>query len=144
MNEQDFRIRFPNASHDCLRANVGPSMGVDEALPSKPKPKRKRTEMNQTERQFHLMLALKYREASVLFHCLKLRIADDCWYTPDFAVLPERLVRHPGVPSIYFYEVKGSKIWGGAKERFKAVREKYPHFDFEMWQKTKQGWKHIL
>jgi len=99
----------------------------------------KRGEMNKTESEFALILEARRRAGEIYqwrFESIKLKLADNCWYTPDFFI--EREAR------LIFIEIKGGHIWDDSKVKFKTAKEIHRWADFEMYQKTKTGWKKIL
>ena len=77
--------------------------------------------MNQTERAYAMHLEALKADGRVLwfrFEGLKLRLADNTFYTPDFAVLP-----HTGV--LELHEVKGH--WeDDARAKIKIAADQYP------------------
>ncbi len=77
--------------------------------------------MNQTERAYAQHLEALKADGRVLwyrFEGFKLRLADNTFYTPDFAVLP-----HTGV--LELHEVKGH--WqDDARAKIKIAAEQYP------------------
>jgi hypothetical protein len=94
--------------------------------------------MNQTEREFSLILEARKRRGEIdgwAFESVKLRLADGCWYTPDFFVW--------GECGNGFYEVKGRHIWDDAKVKFKVAREEHKWATFEMWRKIDGRWTQI-
>ncbi len=59
-------------------------------------------------------------------------------YTPDFVVFE---IEPPN--NFYLVEVKGRFVKGKferAVERFRHARTRWPHLNFQLWQKTKDGW----
>jgi hypothetical protein len=104
--------------------------------------------MNKTEAEFGMMLEARRRRGEIdgyLFEGFKIRLADGCWYTPDFMAwkwcAPHRIDKSIWVR---FYEVKGRHIWDDAKVKFRVAKEQVKWATFEMHQKTKEGWKQIL
>jgi hypothetical protein len=119
--------------------------------------------MNKTESEFALILEAQKRAGKILryeFEGITLR-----WqgirYTPDFVIFslrwqgirytPEFVIFDPSLTTegwtwrqpIRLIEIKGA--WTGGKferavERFRHARTYWPEFQFEMHQKTKQGW----
>lgn len=90
--------------------------------------------MNGTEAKFALFLQSgEEHVASYKFECVKLRLADKTYYTPDFMVIMED-------GSIIFYEVKG--FWrDDARVKIKVAAEQYPEFEFVAVQQVNgDGW----
>ena len=91
-------------------------------------------QMNKTEAAYAARLeALKLAGeiADYRFECLKLRLADNTFYTPDFMVL---------MPDFSFemHEVKG--FWeDDARVKIKVAAAQFP-FKFVAVKKTKNGW----
>lgn len=100
----------------------------------------KQGEMNRTETAYADLLQRRLETGEVLwykFEGIKFRLADNCWYTPDFAVLNKTL-------EMEFHEVKGAFIMDDGKAKWKIAADLYP-FRFLMCiqQKKKDGggWK---
>jgi len=103
------------------------------------KPKRG---MNQTEKEFS-----KYLDALIvrgeidgwLFEPIALKLADGCWYRPDFM----SWVEIPNGYRMTIYEVKGGYIWDDSKVKFKVAKEHTKWAEFQMWQKSSGRWARI-
>lgn len=100
--------------------------------------------MNKTEKEFSWMLEAQRREGAIhrwIYEGITVKWAG-MRYTPDFVVFlsspTEGEAWHTQVKLI---EVKGGHIWDRDIVRFKGARDYWPEFEFEMWQKTKAGWK---
>lgn len=91
-------------------------------------------EMNKTEAAYAARLEslkLAGEIADYRFECLKLRLADNTFYTPDFMVL-----RPDGAFEVH--EVKGH--WeDDARVKIKVAAAQFP-FNFVAVKKTKNGW----
>jgi len=128
-----------------------PIEGVDTPLTVKTG--KKRMEMNQTEAEFSRILEKQRLEGKIIkweYEALTLRhgVMNMIAYTPDFVTfdLIEVDDLTPGVPriSMRFIEVKGAHIREKDRLRFKAARNYFTMFRFELWQKTKaEGWQQI-
>ncbi len=75
------------------------------------RPRHKPGRMNNTELEYSKRLELLKQQGEILdysFECTRIKIGDDCWYTPDFRVL--RMYREAlhDVEIIEFHEVKGT------------------------------------
>ena len=137
---------FPRASKSFIEANPQSSPPNEPQKPvqgSLVRPRRGR--MNRTEQEYALILEAMKQKGDILryqFEGLTLRF-QGLRYTPDFTVLGVR-----GCSTmVKFIEIKGAFISGKferAIERFRHARTYYPEFQFEMWQKSKDGWKQIL
>lgn len=100
-------------------------------------------EMNKTESKYADYLKQLQQKGEICwwkFESVKLRLADNCFYTPDFFVL-----LNDG--SIEVHEVKGAKIifQDDAKVKVKVAAETYP-FIFKVVYPNKQkesGWEVI-
>jgi hypothetical protein len=92
--------------------------------------------MNRTEREFSLTLHALFPGQVIHFEMVKLKIADKCWYLPDFFLFVD------GRPT--FFEVKGGFRWEDSIVKFKAARTIHHWADFEMHQKKNNVWKRIL
>ena len=95
--------------------------------------------MNKTETEFSKHLESLREEGSILswrFEAFKLRLADNCFYSPDFVVVNADR-------TITLYEVKGYWI-GDAKTKIKVAAETFPYFQFTaVYKQTKKaggGW----
>lgn len=94
--------------------------------------------MNNTEKKYADRLdeiKLTGEIITYYFERVKLKLADKCFYTPDFM-----LIMDDG--SIVFDEVKGGFIMEDATIKFKMACEQFPNFKFRMWQykNKKTGW----
>lgn len=91
--------------------------------------------MNKTEAVYDAHLWAKRHAGDVLWHkfeAVKLRLADNTFYTPDFAVLPSSGV-------IELHEVKG--FWqDDARVKIKVAASIYP-FRFVAVRKVRGGWE---
>jgi len=144
------------------RHGFGPPQDTSTTNKTTPTPKRGAGQaMNKTEREFSLMLERDKRCGVIdgwMFQGIKLRLADGCWYTPDF--MAWKVIEVPDLAHIYravdglkqyrkfviptIYEVKGAHIWDDAKVKFKVAKEHCTWASFEMWQKTRAlGWTQI-
>jgi hypothetical protein len=78
----------------------------------------------------------------ITFEGVKLRIAGNCYYAPDYMAFA-----YSGTGRYYvtFFEVKGGgPIRDDSIVKFKAAKELHPWADFEMWQKAKGEWRRLL
>jgi len=148
---------FPRASKSFIEANPQSSPPNEPQKPvqgSLVRPRRVR--MNRTEAEYALILEAQKQKGEILryeFEGITLRF-QGVKYTPDFVVLWSTLgtwwkdgEKRTGPLEIKFIEIKGGYIKGHferAIERFRHARTYYPEFQFEMWQKSKDGWKQIL
>jgi hypothetical protein len=90
--------------------------------------------MNKTEAQYAQHLALRQRDGDIVwyrFEGLKFRLADNTFYSPDFAVM-----RANG--EIELHEVKGFMM-DDANVKVKVAADQYP-FQFFVVRKSKIGW----
>ena len=92
-------------------------------------------EMNKTEQAYRDLLELRKRAGEVLwykFEGLKFRLADNTFYTPDFAVMLSN-------GQIELHEVKGH--WqDDARVKIKIAADLYP-FQFIAVKKNGKGWE---
>lgn len=99
------------------------------------RPIKRPTGMNRTEAAYATMLEYAKRDGIIkdyLFEAVKLRLADNTFYTPDFFVVtPERFECH---------EVKG--FWrDDARVKIKVAAHQYPWIRFIAAQLVKREWK---
>jgi hypothetical protein len=99
------------------------------------KPIDRPTNMNRTEAAYAAMLELQKRAGFIkdyLFEAVKLRLADNTFYTPDFfVVFPDRFECH---------EVKG--FWrDDARVKIKVAAVTYPWMRFKAVQWKSKEWK---
>ena len=99
------------------------------------KPITRSTGMNRTEAAYAAMLEIAKRTGQItdyLFEAVKLRLADNTFYTPDFFVVtPERFECH---------EVKG--FWrDDARVKIKVAAHQYPWMRFVAIQWKNREWK---
>lgn len=97
-------------------------------------------ELNRTELAYQAVLQARKDAGEVAwfrFEGIKVRLADGCFYTPDFAVMLAD-------GSMEMHEVKGYWI-GDAKTKIKVAAEQYP-FRFvavrQLPKKEGGGWTH--
>ncbi len=140
MNLKD---HFPKASKSFLDANqsyggivtLKPNQNatVADVAP-------RRGKMNKTEAEFAMILEAQKRRGEITrweFEPMTLRFAG-VKYTPDFIVFypdPQQSFR--------LIEVKGAWTKGKferAVERFRHARTFFHEWQFQLWQKTKDGW----
>lgn len=91
--------------------------------------------MNKAEAEYAAMLDLEQKAGGITywrFEAMKIRLADNTFYTPDFLVM--RADR-----SLEFHEVKGNFIMDDAKVKLKVAAETCP-FGFVLAQKVKGAW----
>lgn len=156
MSPHQLKRLFPTASASTLAANAGdygsgrPS-GEPTLLAKAPEPTKqadtpkslgkRRRQMNKTERAFSLLLEADKHNGNRLqgwhYEGMTLRwgTLDPISYTADFLVFD--------LSGIRLIEVKGAKLWKDTSQKFKAARNQWPQFRFEMWQKQKDGWKQL-
>lgn len=101
---------------------------------------KRRKVMNKTESAFSkLMEEAKriYAIDSWHFEGMTLRwgALDSISYTPDFLVFEPAGIR--------LIETKGAKLWKDTSQKFKAARNQWPQFTFEMWQLKNREWKQL-
>jgi len=89
--------------------------------------------MNKTEKRYADLLALAVRAGEIErwnFERLKVRLADNTFFTPDFYVVYN--------DHIEIHEIKGGYIHEDAIVKFKMAAELFPEFKWKMiQQKTK-------
>lgn len=103
---------------------------------------RRRKAMNKTESAFSLRLEADIADGSIEswhFEGITLRwgTLDSISYTPDFAVF-----RKDG--SILLIETKGGHLFAATTQKFKAARNQWPQFEFQMWQRKKGQWNQLF
>ena len=94
----------------------------------------KKPRMNKTEFAYSMELEARRMVGDILwfgFEVMTLRLAFDCRYTPDFAVL-----KADG--SLQFVEIKGF-LRGDADVKFRVAAEGFPFAEFVMLRKQKGG-----
>lgn len=94
--------------------------------------------MNKTEAAWAIRLESDADVAAWWFGAVKFRLADRSWYTPDFVVQVQD-------GRFIVYETKGPYIREDAMVKFRGARERYPHFDWQMWQRDGDWkWSRVL
>lgn len=132
---------------DCLRRRglAGAPPVVDTSIPPFLPPandagafargKPKASDMNKTEAKYAAYLEAQKLAGDVLwwgFECIKLRLADNTFYTPDFLVLKHDL-------ALEVHETKG--FWrDDARVKIKVAAEHFP-FKFLAVTKDRDGWQ---
>lgn len=103
---------------------------ISEAKP--PKIAKRAKGPNKTELEWLKHLEATHPGTIIRFEAYKLRLADGCYYIPDFAIEYKDVVE--------FYEVKGDFIFSKALNKPKMAAEVFPQL-FRMAHKTKEwGW----
>jgi hypothetical protein len=100
------------------------------------KPRGKAHQMNKTELNYADLLVRLQLTKHILvyrYESIKLRLAENTTYTPDFEV-----VRPDG--SIEFHEVKGGYIREDAWLKLKIAAELFPEFTFYLCQYKNKCW----
>ncbi len=137
----DIKTMFPRASRSFIEANA-PLQGQGGVMekPVQPIVATRRGKMNKTEAEFAMILESWKRRGEITryeFEPMTLRFAG-VKYTPDFIVFypdPQQSFR--------LIEVKGAWTKGKferAVERFRHARTFFHEWQFQLWQKTKDGW----
>lgn len=99
--------------------------------------KRQPGQMNKTEQEYAAQLQTRVRIGELewwAYEPMKFRLADNTFYTPDFAVL-----RVDGI--LEFHEVKGAPWTDDARVKIKVAAEIYWMFVFRGLRKEKHDWK---
>lgn len=112
--------------------------------PKETKPKRIRQKegdgMNKLEREFEGILNSRYITSKTSYvhtiyaQCIRLKIANGCTLTPDFAVFFADHAPH-------FYEVKGPFAWEDSLIKLKVAAYAYPKCTFILAWKKDGAWK---
>lgn len=125
------------------------------------RPKHKPGQMNGTELKYCYYLDLLKKSGEILdysFENTKLKLGDDCWYTPDFRVLRDNCFYCPTDQDkekhciIEFHEVKGTKrkkgsldtkpfIEDDAMVKIKAAAEFHPYKFILVWEGLNGQWE---
>jgi hypothetical protein len=117
-----------------LIRTVAPLPGTTVACKPLPEDRYK----SKTERRFAQLLDVWKYEGTVKqwwYEPMKLRLADTCFFTPDFLVMPTEASR------LLCYEVKG--FWReDARIKIKVAAQHYPCFSFIAAQYTHGLWKY--
>lgn len=143
---------LPRASKSFLEANPqlcgvdGQKVGQKPVQANVSAPQARRGKMNNTELEMAFILEHQKRNDEISdwrFEGITLRW-EGVKYTPDFAVFPSSFSVSG---KIKLLEVKGPFIAGNrarAVERFRHARTHWTQFDFELWQRSKDGqWSQI-
>lgn len=96
-----------------------------------------RTGMNKTEAAHAADLEMRKRIGEIreyLWEPLRLKLAPDCTYEPDFLVLMAD-------NTIEFHEVKGSFITDDGMVKVRVAAERFPFFKFVLYQYDRRGCK---
>lgn len=98
---------------------------------------RNRTQMNKTEAAHAADLEMRKRAGELReyrWQPLRLKLAPECTYEPDFLVLMAD-------NSIEFHEVKGSFITDDAMVKVKVAANLFPWFVFRLFEYSRRGCK---
>lgn len=128
------KAKLPNAPVDATEA----IKFLDKHTTIKAKGKMKRHvsgKMNKTEARYYTD-HLECLYPVILFESVKLRLADNTYYTPDFMTIDYK-------GAITFHEVKGGWFMDDARVKWKVCAEQYPWFNWKWctYKSTKIGWK---
>lgn len=130
-------LRFPSEKEfEAWQKERRASTVIKEAVQAVTKARRG---MNKTEQRYWQRLEAQRLAGEIeqyWYECVKLRLADRCWYTPDFLVI------RPG-KRYEFHEIKGGYIWEDARIKFKIAKEQHSWAEFQMWQLKKGIWQQI-
>ena len=136
---------FPRGSQSFLDAN--PQLAASSSPFAKVEaPKSRRGKMNNTELEYAFILERMKRNDEISdwkYEGITLRW-NGVRYTADFAVFPSDLSVSGRIKLI---EVKGAFIAGNrarAVERFRHAKTYWTYFDFELHQRTKDGWQRLI
>ena len=146
MTEYEFRKMFPKASVSFASANPNLLTAVAAATQVVSRPKPRRGKMNNTELEYAFILERMKRNDEISdwkYEGITLRW-NGVRYTADFAVFPSELDVSGRIKLI---EVKGPFIAGNrarAVERFRHAKTYWTYFDFELHQRTKDGWHRLI
>ncbi len=91
--------------------------------------------MNKTEAEYARMLDDGKTAGTILwwrFEAIKIRLADNTFYTPDFLVLNHQM-------GLELHEVKGAWVMDDAKVKLKVAAEIFPS-TVVLAQKVRAGW----
>lgn len=102
----------------------------------RPRTRREPGSMNKTELAYLDVLRLKQASGEIVdarFEAVKLRLAHNTFYTPDFLVVT--------TDALEFHEVKG--FWeDDARVKIKVAAQMFPEFLFVAVKKVKGGWEY--
>ena len=132
-------------SESTAAVSLSPSEGQDSG--KRPRRGKKRREMNATEREFSRILDRMVDHGELVswdYEGMSLRWgegAGSMTYTPDFCAI-RNLVPGSDRPFIQlvFFEVKGAHAWQKDIIKFKAARANWELFEFQLHEKTTEGW----
>ncbi len=149
MNLKD---HFPSASQSFLSCNSGTlsHTGAKNTL-QPPTNAKKRHSMTRPEREMAMILEAMRRNNEIeswKFEGVTLKLADGCRFTPDFFVViqTDTTMRdgHDFIQRVRFVETKGPFIREDSMIKFKVAREQNPWAEWQLHQRTKNGWTQIL
>ena len=132
-------VRNVQDSREGCQTSSGDPLDKQGDLPDKPRPRQPKQRANQTEKRYEQdFLWPAYQRGEIWdyrFEPLKLRLADNTFYTPDFLVVK--------VTGLEIHEIKGSYEREDARVKWKTAAELFPWFQFVVarWLGKKKGWK---
>lgn len=128
VTQQEYDEMLQRARANAM-ANAAPAISQRHVEPRTPK-----RQWNKTEEAYSQLLEARRRVGQILdwkYEAITLKLADDCRYTPDFAVwLPDG--------SLHFHEVKGAHVRDDARAKYKAATALFPYFGW-WWAQFKKG-----
>lgn len=134
-----------------LASNPHLSIASESPIPAPDRPATPREEtkagkapkkgMTTPEREMSAMLLVQRQRGEIEgfdFESIKLSVGDPCcWYCCDFVVyLPDGKLR--------FIETKGPFIREDSMVKFRAAKRQYKAFEFQLWQRGKEGWSQLI
>ncbi len=140
----DIKTVFPKASKSFLGLNSAAlePYGEENALQTPPA-NVKRHSMTTPEREMAAQLEMMRRNNEIeswKFEGVTLKLADSCRYTPDFfVVVSSKIIAH-----LRIIETKGPFIREDAMIKFRVAKEQNPWAEWQLHQRTKNGWTQLL
>ncbi len=139
----DLKTVFPKASRSFIEANSEtPDPSSKENALQMPPVSVKRHSMTTPEREMAAQLEMMRRNHEIeswKFEGVTFKLADGCRYTPDFFVVVSSLILR-----VRIIETKGPFIREDAMIKFRVAKEQNPWAEWQLHQRTKNGWTQLL
>ncbi len=143
----DIKTLFPKGSKSFLSCNSGTLTHTGAKNTLQPVQNAKKVpSMTRPEREMAAQLEMMRRNNEIeswKFEGVTFKLTDGCRYTPDFFVIVP--IGEPLLPQrIRFIETKGPFIREDAMIKFRVAKEQNPWAEWQLHQRTKNGWTQLI
>lgn len=136
------RVKEALGRADALRADLmrDPVFSQPQATPKANRRIRQSQKplLNKLETEAMAWLRTTYPHFKFQPHCMRLEIANGCWFSPDIVGTCD------GTRNVSLHEVKGPMAWDDAIVKLKVVARAWPCFSVSIMWKIDGQWKEQL